>query len=158
MRRMYSQAELAQIIKDVFLADVASGQIDLPDLIEQALPDVDPAGLDFTGVDFVAKTLKQTQSNYSLDLKQAFESGNYSTYFKSDTAFMRFEEINGVLWLIMSGRFVAQAVSGTNASFNLTIPNEFKEKYYNKIYRMDGTPLTEEQDSTSDISNYGSSN
>lgn len=58
MRRMYSQAELSAIIKEVFLEDVASGQIDLPALIEEALPEVD----------VVAKTLYQTESNWSLDI------------------------------------------------------------------------------------------
>lgn len=41
MRRMYSQAELSAIIKEVFLEDVASGEIDLPALVTEALPEVD---------------------------------------------------------------------------------------------------------------------
>ena len=101
--------------------------------------------------DVVAKTLKQTQANYSVDLHEAFSNGNYSDYFKSDTAYMRFEEINGVLWFIISGQFVAQAFTGTNATFNFIIPNEFKSKYYDKIYRGDGTKLNEEALLSADI-------
>ena len=100
---------------------------------------------------FIANVISQSNANYSLDLRTAFQSGNYDTYFKSDTAFLRFEEINGVLWFVISGQFVAKAQTGSNATFNFVIPSEFKEKYYSKLYRMDGTTLNNPQDFTGDI-------
>ena len=143
---MYSQAELSAIIKEVFLEDVASGQIDLPALISESFEEIDWSNLDFT-----AKTLEQVNPNYSLDLSEAFEDGNYSTYFKSNTGYLAFKVINGVLWIIMSGVFVAQAWTGTNSQFQFVIPAEFKSKYYSKIFRMDGTPLNQSYDSATEV-------
>ena len=65
MRRMYSQAELSAIIKEVFLADVASGEIDLPDLIEQALPEVDFSEFDLECKSVQADSIIENMSGYS---------------------------------------------------------------------------------------------
>lgn len=147
MRRMFSEKQIKEMIS-------AGAQSEIAEALEGDIEiggDLSVTGdLEVTG-DVQANTLKQSEANYSVDLHEAFSSGNYSTYFKSDTAYMRFEEINGVLWFIISGLFIAQEVSGTNASFEFIIPNEFKTKYYDKIYRADGTNLTQEVSSSADI-------
>lgn len=65
MRRMYSQAELSAIIKEVFLADVASGQIDLPDLIQQALPEIDWSAFELDCKSVKADSIIENMSGYS---------------------------------------------------------------------------------------------
>ena len=65
MRRMYSQAELSAIIKKVFLEDVASGEIDLPALVTEALPDVDWSEFELDCKSVKANSIIENMSGYS---------------------------------------------------------------------------------------------
>ena len=131
MRRMYSQAELSAIIKEVFLEDVASGQIDLPDLIEQALPEVNPAGLDFSNVDFVAKTVNQINNDWELEIDEnTFEAQeNWVIEPIYCKLFVRNAKLCGV--------FLIGATNNTGASATpnvytkaISIPTSYAEKLY----------------------------
>ena len=143
MRRMYSQAELSAIIKEVFLEDVASGQIDLPDLIEQALPEVDFSTADFSSVDFVAKTLKQTNSNWEEDFTLPSVSG-----FTKANEYCRLEEINGILHLVICALY--ENSSGASASFSLgsIVFSNIDESISSKIYTAGGQKVSEPVSST----------
>lgn len=139
MRRMYSQAELSAIIKEVFLADVESGQIDLPQLIEDSLAEVDPSNLDFSGVEFKAKTLEQVQANSSLEFNCSSPAGLTIT-----NIYNRFEVIGNILYIICN----VKATNDTESSISLngqisaqavvTLPSAIAEK----IYDMEGNPVS----------------
>ena len=136
MRRMYSQAELSAIIKEVFLADVASGQIDLPALIEQALPEVD-----FTELDFVAKTLSQVEPNYSLEFEFTSTSNLEIT-----NIYNRFMVINNMLYIIVN--VAMKNISGASLTINvndyITGKNlAIDEAIASKIYGLDGKKASE---------------
>ena len=138
MRRMYSQAELSAIIKEVFLEDVASGQIDLPELIEQALPEVDPSDLDFSGVDFVAKTLKQVEPELTINLAFAH------TGFTIEQVYSKLIVANNVLYGVVNFRMTNNAEESKTlyqfgGSQNLVIP----EQYGSKIFDRDGHAVSE---------------
>ena len=140
MRRMYSQAELSAIIKEVFLADVASGQIDLPDLIEQALPEVD-----FSDIDLVAKTLKQVQANYSLELNA--ENLSLSTSLSGLTltiGYCKIEELNNVLYVVLNFSLTNTTESSIAMGnyVRLAIRN-LDESISEKIYDANNLPLSE---------------
>ena len=69
MRRMYSEQELTTIIKAVFDEEVESGVFD--DKIKEYAEDwleenpLSPGDLDFSAINFVAKTLSQSNVNWS---------------------------------------------------------------------------------------------
>lgn len=91
-----------------------------------------------------ATTLNQTSANYELDLASIIQSASeYSTYLQSDSFYSCFKVINGVLYFILSGNATTQTVSSTNWSITLTMPDDFISAYYDKLYRADGTALTE---------------
>lgn len=99
--------------------------------------------------DLKVKTIEQSEPNYELDLEECLSDEDYATYFKSDTAYKAFKVINGVLWFVISGKFVAKAQNNNELIMGISIPNDFKTKCYSKLYRADGTTLN--QDGTADI-------
>ena len=104
MRRMYSEKELTEIIKVVskeyidelledgyFDADIVSAVNDYLD--ENPIT---PSDLDFSSIDFVAKTLKQSQPNAVIN----FSFASIPTGFTKNESFVKIQEINGVLYAI----------------------------------------------------------
>ena len=123
MRRMYSLAQIQAIVALM----AKEGE------------------LDFSDVDLKVKTLEQSQPNFSEDILELIrQSANYSTYFKEDTFYAKLIEINDFVWLIISGKATPKTFSG-NMSFNFTPSQAFIDRYYSKIKREDGTPLSEIQ-------------
>ena len=127
MRRMYSQAELSAIIKEVFLEDVASGEIDLPAMIGEALPVLEEA--DLSNADVVVKTLTQAQANWSVDFGDSMVGlPTGITYAK---IYNRFEVIGNILYLVLTYSLentTASDVSTGNLSIDVTLPEEIAEK------------------------------
>ena len=136
MRRMYSQAELSAIIKEVFLEDVASGQIDLPDLIEQALPEVDFSTADFSGVDFEAKTLNQSQPNKEFEVELVTP-----TYLTHTAKYEKALIVNNVLYLILAYSLenATEEAHSEFILFNFTLDDDTASK----IYCEDGTTVND---------------
>ena len=136
MRRMYSQAELSAIIKEVFLSDVASGQIDLPALIEEALPEVDFSELDLVVKSVEAETLEQSEPNWSKEF-------NFSdqTNLTVTNTYNRFEVINGILWIIVNLKLEVGASNYTAGGFGQGVNIE---EIADKIYDLNGDPVSEE--------------
>ena len=140
MRRMYSQAELSAIIKEVFLSDVASGQIDLPALIEQALPEVDFSTANFSDIDFKAKTLEQSEPNWHYDL--SISSVTWPTGLEAELVYGRLEIINGVLFFVSSLKVInttESAISISDVTINVNVPEEIGSK----IYDINGGKVSE---------------
>lgn len=95
--------------------------------------------------------VRQNTANYELNLRNSLiAGGSYDTYFKSDTFYTAFKEINGVLWFILSGNGKTKEASA-NMLMPIPIPESFKEVYYPHIYRADGTNLTQETDDSHHI-------
>ena len=65
MRRMYSQAELSAIIKEVFLQDVADGQIDLPALVTASLSEIDWSEFELDCESVTADSIIEKMTGYS---------------------------------------------------------------------------------------------
>ena len=104
----------------------------------------------FVNEDLKVKTIKQSQANYKLDIIELIRnSPNYSNYFKSDTFYTAFEEINGILWLVISGKAITKAESTSNKALSFSLPNEFFERYGDKILKADGKNLLEVSESSS---------
>ena len=133
---MYSQAELSAIIKEVFLSDVASGQIDLPALIEQALPEVDEAT--FSGADLVAKTLSQLEAN------KVF-SYNYSniTHATITNEYCKAIVVNGIMHIITLIKIETDEV-GVAAYTAFGAYFDVDEDTGSKIFDVEGVPLSED--------------
>ena len=104
MRRMYSEKELTEIIKVVSkeyideLLEDGYFDDDIVSAVNAYLDEnpITPSDLDFSSIDFVAKTLKQSQPNAVID----FSFTSIPTGFTKDEAFVKLQEINGVLYAI----------------------------------------------------------
>ena len=142
MRRMYSQAELSAIIKEVFLADVASGEIDLPALIEQTLPEID-----FSELDFVAKTIEQAEANWVLPVTIPSV-----TNFEGD-GYYAIKKVNGEIHIIFAVAY--KNTSGATANFSLSTfsadMSSLPVADTSKIIDMSGKNLTEDPGSITTI-------
>lgn len=126
MRRMYSENQIKKIVSAA------------PEAIKEAL----------VNQDLKVKTLEQSEANYELNLQEIIRnSSQYSSYFKSDTFYAAFKVINGILWFILSGKAVTKAESTGNKTLTINIPNDFKQKFYDKIYKADGKNMSEASDS-----------
>ena len=146
MRRMYSQTELAELVKNVFLADVESGEIDFASLIADAVTD---GALEDT--DVVVNTIIQKETNWEVDIKSIL-----NTDFVKDSTklYGKLVLLGNELSLVVSGQFTAKEDANTYKSLinnqNINIPDNIASK----IFRADGTTLKENPSSTSDSNPY----
>ena len=92
MRRMYSQNELEKLVKDVFLADIESGEIDFVSIIEDALPVADLSNLDLS--------VKSITSNPNWELNLTEIPITISSDFTAEFKYGKLEIINGILYIV----------------------------------------------------------
>ncbi|MBO7716151.1 MAG: hypothetical protein J6S85_21480 [Methanobrevibacter sp.] len=139
MRRMYSEQELTNIIKEVFDAEVASGVFD--DQIKEYAEDwleenpLTPSDLDFSSIDFVAKTLVQTNANWT---GTPSSSSTTEGIELNEDAFVRYLQVGNILWFIVSA--IATNTSESDISDGIIGFNIYPNSAISaKIYRADGT-------------------
>lgn len=150
MRRMYTEQQLTAIIKEVFDAEVSSGVFD--DKIKEYAEDwleenpLSPGDLDFTGIDLVAKTLKQLNPNesYTFTPVSTLFAGKVT---RKDGYFGRAVVVNNVLMVVGFATYENEGessvtISGADYLGNIVLSEETAEK----IYRVDGTDLSGEED------------
>ena len=131
---MYSQNELEKLVKDVFLADVESGEIDFPSLIAEGL-----AVADLTDVDLVVKTISQTTANYVKEFNAPSVTG-----FTKLNEYCRFEVMGNELKVILCARYKNDDTENSKnfslGAFNITgISSEVGDK----VFDMGGYKLSE---------------
>ena len=140
MRRMYSEQELTKVIKAVFDEEVESGALD--DKIKEYAEDwleenpLEPSDLDFSNIDFVAKTLTQSQANNQYD-------NNFTTAIAGLTIgniFNRIQIVNGIMYFITNFKLTNNSGSSVNitsgallGSNNLTMSASIAEKIYDLL-------------------------
>ena len=145
MRRMYSEKELTTIIKEV-----SEAYID--ELIEQGVFNdkineyvdayldenpITPSDLDFSSIDFVAKTINQLNANESANLSYSSETGLDITNIYS-----RAEVIGNVLYFV--GSIKVENTTGSAISYTCsTITFALSDAVSSKIYDVTGLALTE---------------
>lgn len=101
--------------------------------------------------DVVAKTLKQTQANYSLDLS-SFTPDNIPSGITYTLVYGRIEEINGILyivWLFSLENTTESSITHANCGIDITLDEEIAEK----IIDISGVSVAENT-STKDISAF----
>ena len=142
MRRMYSEQELTNIIKEVFDEEVESGVFD--DQIKEYAEDwleenpLEPSDLDFSNIDFLAKTLEQSQAN--------FKGSNINfpapTGLTITNTYNRLEVINQVLYCIVN--FKIENNSGEEKAFQgVDLMASLEHKYASQVIDVNGDNVGE---------------
>lgn len=106
MRRMYSQNELEKLVKDVFLADVESGEIDFAGIMADALENMDVVAKSIS-----ADSIIEKMEGYSFTKAVATANRTFTYYYASSVkngnkiTFVVFGTIN-TLAEITGGTFI----------------------------------------------------
>ena len=138
MRRMYSEQELTNVIKAVFEAELDAGAFD--EKINQATADyieeqgLNPEDLNFSDVDFVAKTISQTNYNWSIDIPDINFGGLTLTKI-----FAKLIVINKVMYMVyevdLANETEEDIIIGSSqyTSSAITIPAEIGQYIYDHL-------------------------
>ena len=137
MRRMYSEQELTNVIKKVFEEELESGALD--DKINQATADyiqeqgLNPEDLNFSSVDFVAKTISQSNYNWSIDVPDITIGDLTLTKI-----FAKLIVINKVMYLVYEVDLANETaedivINSSYYSANITIPAEIGQYIYDHL-------------------------
>ena len=126
MRQMFSKKQVETIVNDT-----------LTDNIGEAIDDYfDENPLDLSSVDVEAKTLSQTNANYS---KAIYLSGG--TYLSVENIYNRFEVINNVLYIIISSKLTnSDSSSHTYTTLGYT-SLQIDSTIAGKIYDLEGNTV-----------------
>ena len=141
MRRMYSQNELEKLVKDVFLADIESGEIDFPALISAGLESAD-----LTDVDLVVKSIKQTAPSYSVEFEPVLDATSTTAGLTITNVYNKFVVIGNILYIVAINNITNPTAS--NITFNAGSNNISKsvsidESIAELIYDIDGKKVSE---------------
>lgn len=136
MRRMYSQTELAELVKNVFLADVESGEIDLDSIIAEKLDEID-----WSDIDFKPKTVAQLEANWSADIT-SFPSNSGCT---ATPIFCRAQQLNQEFHIVMLGKLHNNTASDISlyglTAIEINLPEAIADKIYDVAgNKVSGTP------------------
>ena len=137
MRRMYSEQELTKIIKEVSEAYIdeliEDGVFDdkIVDAVNDYLDEnpIVPGDLDFSSIDFVAKTINQVQANASVPVNISGSGGVPPTDIYS-----RIIVIHNVLYIIFNYKLTNNTGESktlyTVGTINATLPNAIASKIF----------------------------
>ena len=135
MRRMYSEQELTNIIKVVFEQELEDGAFDdkIKEYAEAWLAEnpLEPSGLDFTDIDFVAKTIQQLNPNSS----QNISVSTGLTYMTPASIYCKGLNINGLYNIVISATLTENAGNSHSNLVDIlyagiTLPAEIASKIY----------------------------
>ena len=149
MRRMYSEKELTTIIKQVSEAYIDELIEDgvfntkINEYVDAYLDEnpITPSDLDFSSIDFVAKTLEQTEANASYDINiQSTPTG-----FSVDVIFKRLIVVGNVLKMIAVYKVTNTGEDSASMPDLTFATNQLASKYKSKIVDYEGLTLAQTQ-------------